>query len=250
VFDLRYIYIFYFLYIINIRNLNIIKIGEELKMFFGKRFSGYHRGTISGLEILVLSIIKNAEEKISGYEIIHEINEKFGKMWRASAGTIYPLLHRLNQRNLVESEEIIDENNRQKRIYKITQEGVKELKKVLENNLPLSIETLGDYLKTIMGASLPSQKTFDKVMCCFPFPFPDNHHIDVDEEDFSLENIKRLERIIDRLTIVKGRLSNRLGELDQKISNYETLLKNLMQKREKSMKEIPIVDDDEFEEDF
>ena len=219
-------------------------------MFFGKRFSGYHRGTISGLEILVLSIIKNASEKVSGYEIIQEINEKFGKIWKASAGTIYPLLHRLNQRNLVESKEIVDENNRQKRIYKVTEEGVKELKKVLEHNLPLSIETLGDYLKTIMGASLPNQETFDKVMCCFPFPFPDSRHMDIDTQDFSLENIKRLERIIDRLTIAKGRLSNRMDELDQKITNYKALYEELMEKRKKSMKEIPIVEDDEFEEDF
>jgi PadR family transcriptional regulator PadR len=219
-------------------------------MFFGKRFSGYHRGTISGLEILVLSIIKNAEEKISGYEIIQEINEKFGKIWKASAGTIYPLLHRLDRQKRVESEEIIDENNRQKRIYKISQEGVKELKKVLEDNLPLSIETLGDYLKTVIGASLPNQETFDKLMCCFPFPFPDSRHIGIDHQDYSLENIKRLERIIDRLSIAKSRLSSRLDELDQKISNYEALLKKLMKKRERSMKEIPIVDDEEFEEEF
>jgi DNA-binding PadR family transcriptional regulator len=219
-------------------------------MFFGKRFSGYHRGSISGLEILVLSIIKNAEEEISGYEIIQEINKKFGKIWRASAGTIYPLLHRLNQRNFVESEEIIDDNNRQKRIYKVTEEGVKELKKVLENNLPLSIETLGDYLKTVMGASLPNQETFDKLMCCFPFPFPESHHNGVDSQDYSLENIKRLERIINRLTIAKGRLSNRLDELDQKISNYQTLHDDLMMKREQNMKDIPIVDDEEFEEEF
>ena len=219
-------------------------------MFFGKRFSGYHRGTISGLEILVLSIIKNAEEEISGYEIIQKINEKFGKIWKTSAGTIYPLLHRLNQRNFVESKEIIDENNRQKRIYKVTEEGVKELKKVLEDNLPLSIETLGDYLKTIIGTTLPSQETFDKLACCFPFPFPESHHMDIDKQDFSLENIKRLERIIDRLTVAKMRLSDRLDELDKRISNYKALQEELTRKREQNMKDIPIVDDEEFEEEF
>ncbi|MFX1313937.1 MAG: PadR family transcriptional regulator, partial [Promethearchaeota archaeon] len=32
---------------------------------------------------------------ISGYEIIQEINKKFKPIWKASPGTIYPLLNRL-----------------------------------------------------------------------------------------------------------------------------------------------------------
>ena len=63
-------------------------------IFFGKRFSGYHGSSISGLEILVLSLVKNNPD-ITGYDIIQEVNNKFKPIWKASAGTIYPLLDRL-----------------------------------------------------------------------------------------------------------------------------------------------------------
>ena len=53
-------------------------------MFFGKRFHGHHKSDLSGLEILVLSIIKN-KNTISGYDISQTINNNFRGMWKASA---------------------------------------------------------------------------------------------------------------------------------------------------------------------
>ncbi|GAH71584.1 unnamed protein product, partial [marine sediment metagenome] len=87
-------------------------------MFFGKRFSGYRGEAFSGLDLLVLSIIRS-HEGISGYKISQVINRKFKPMWRASPGTIYPLLNRLNDKGFVETEEFIDKNNRKKKIYRI-----------------------------------------------------------------------------------------------------------------------------------
>ncbi len=63
-------------------------------MFFGKRFRGYQTDTLSGLDILVLNIIK-AHSGITGYEITQIINKRFRGLWRGSAGTIYPLLNKL-----------------------------------------------------------------------------------------------------------------------------------------------------------
>ena len=84
-------------------------------MFFGRRFTGYHRGALSGLDILVLSIIKN-KGKISGYAIIQKLNKQFRGMGSTSAGTIYPLLSRLEKKGLVK-----------KRVYFITDKGVDKL---------------------------------------------------------------------------------------------------------------------------
>ena len=76
-------------------------------MFFGKRFSSYHSDSSSGIEILVLSIIKN-HDGTTGYDIIQMIKVKFGGMWHSSAGTIYPLLNRLSEKNFVKIQEITD----------------------------------------------------------------------------------------------------------------------------------------------
>ncbi len=214
-------------------------------MFFGKRFSGYHGATISGLDILVLSIIRN-KEGISGYEISQEINKKFKPMWRASPGTIYPLLNRLDEKDFVETEELIDENNRQKKIYRITIQGVERLKEVLKDNFEASMNTLGDYIRTVVNAWLPHEKGIKGVMSCFPYHCGPIHR-EIDQNDFSLENIKRVERIVKDLKYSEERIKLRLNNIKKEIGKYEKILKDLKTKREVNTKSIPIVDDDEYE---
>ncbi len=217
-------------------------------MFFGKKFSGYHKKSLSGLEILVLSIITN-RNGITGYELIQDINEKFKDLWQASAGTIYPLLKRLSNKLLVEMKEVIDENNRQKKVYRITETGMEELKKALEDNLEPSITTLGDYIKTIIKASMPSEVMMEKIMGCFPFPdFPFDY--EVDDTDYSLRNIKNLENIIRHLKRGKHRLETRLNGLEKKIKGYTKILEMIKTERNKNTKIIEIVDDDEEFENF
>ncbi|UCD01099.1 MAG: PadR family transcriptional regulator [Promethearchaeota archaeon] len=220
-------------------------MGEVKKMFFGKRFSGHHSGLFSGLDILVLSIIRNREE-ISGYEISQVINKKFKPMWKASPGTIYPLLSRLDEKGFVETEEFIDENNRQKKIYRITVQGEERLKEVLKDNFESSINTLGDYIRTVINAWLPHEKRIKGVMSCFPYQCAPIER-EINQEDFSLANISRVERIISDLKYSQERISMRLEEINNEIEKYGDILKDLKLKREKSTKTIPIVDDDEYE---
>ena len=217
-------------------------------MFFGRKFRGYHKGSLSGLDILVLSMIKNTEE-ISGYDIIQELNDKFKGMWTASAGTIYPLLTRLEEKDFINSQEV-SEGKRQKKIYKITERGISVLINVLEDNLEPSISSLGDYIKTILKASMPSEETIEKMMCCFPFPeFPFDQ--EVDETDYSLNNIERLERIITHLKRGKQRIEMRVDGLNKKIEGYTKILEKIKAERDKNVKIIEIVDDDEeFEKEF
>ncbi|NVM35504.1 MAG: PadR family transcriptional regulator [Candidatus Lokiarchaeota archaeon] len=214
-------------------------------MFFGKRFSGHHGGPFSGLDILVLSIIRN-REGISGYEISQKINKKFKPMWRASPGTIYPLLNRLDEKGFVETEEIIDENNRQKKIYRITIQGVERLKEVLKDNFETSMNTLGDYIRTVVNAWMPREKGIRGAMSCFPYHCGPIQK-EIDREDFSLENINRIERIINDFKFSKERISIRLENINKEIEKYEKILKDLKTKREANTKTIPIVDDDEYE---
>ena len=213
-------------------------------MFFGKRFSGYHGGQISGLDILVLSIIKS-RNGISGYEITQEINSKFKPLWKASPGTIYPLMYRLEKKGFVEAEELIDENNRQKKLYTITDAGMERLKDVLKDNFESSMNTLGDFIRTIVNAWLPNEKQIKHVMSCFPFHCRPIER-EIDQKDYSLTNINRFKRIINELEFSKERISIRLEEIDKEIERFNKILKDLIEKRERNTKTIPIVDDDEF----
>jgi len=214
-------------------------------MFFGKRFSGHHGGLFSGLDILVLSIIRN-REGISGYEVSQEINKKFKPLWRASPGTIYPLLNRLDKKGFVVSEEFIDDNNRQKKIYRITNQGVRRLKEVLKDNFEQSMNTLADYIRTVVNAWLPHEKAIRGAISCFPYHCAPIQK-EIDQEDFSLENINRIERIIQDLKFSKEKISTRLDDIKNEIEKFKKILTNLKIKRESSTKPIPIVDDDEYE---
>ncbi len=218
-----------------------------LKMFFGRKFRGYHKGSLSGLDILILSMIKNGE-RISGYAIIQELNQKFSGMLSTSAGTIYPLLTRLEQRFFIISEEISG-NKRQKKVYTITERGITKLLAALEDNLEPSINTLGDFIKTIIKASMPSEETMEKMRGCFPFQeFSIDYEID--GTDYSLRNIERLERIIMHLKQSKHRIEARLNGLERRIEEYTNVLEKIRVDRDKNAKVIEIIEDDEEFENF
>ena len=215
-------------------------------MFFGKRFYSDRAGHISGIDILVLSIIKNFDG-ISGYELIQEINSKYKRLWRASPGTIYPLLNRLAKNGFLAIEERL-RNNRELKIYRITEEGSQKLSEVLNTNLESNINSLGDYIRTILQTWAPNEQKINEVMSCFPHCRPTR--IEINKDDYTLHNIARIDRIIRDLQFSKNRLSKRLEDIDEKIIYYKDLIAHLKDLRESNMKNIEIVDEDEYNKDF
>jgi len=216
-------------------------------MFFGRRFGTHHKGSLTGLEILVLSIIKN-NESISGYEIIKKINKKYHDLWKASAGTIYPLLNRLLERSLIEMHEDITEN-RLKKLYKITEVGKEALRKVLEHDFKPSISTFGDVIRTIFKA-IPIQETLEEAFC--GFPFYESHEEKIDQSDLSQNNIKKVKMIIERLIQVRDSLEGRIDHIKTKIENinkkigeHESTLNKIITERKNKAKIIEIEEETE-----
>ena len=214
-------------------------------MFFGKRFSGHEGGIFSGLDILVLSIIENYDG-ISGYDLARKINEKFNKLWHASPGTIYPLLNRLAKGSFIEMEVLL-KNNRNIKLYRITEPGQIRLREVLKNNLEPSINTLGEYLRTIVQTWIPNEDRIHSMMSCFPYHREQSQR-NIDEEDYSMGNIEHVTRKLGELKFSKNRISKRLDHIDKRISHFEELLKALNSKRKENTKTIEIVDDDEYDD--
>ena len=212
-------------------------------MFFGKRFSGHEGGIFSGLDILVLSIIENYNG-ISGYDLARKINEKFNKLWHASPGTIYPLLNRLAKGGFIEMEVIL-KNNRNIKLYQITESGQKKLREVLTSNLETSMDTLGEYLRTIVKTWIPNEDRIHSMMSCFPYN-REHSHRSIDTEDYSIRNMERVKSILSELNFSKSKISKRMEHIDKKISHFEVLLNDLQNKREKNTKTIEIVDDDDY----
>ena len=64
-----------------------------------------------------------------GYTVSRLIKERSGDAFLVEEGALYPALHRLERRGLIESEWGASENNRRAKFYQLTSEGRAELRR-------------------------------------------------------------------------------------------------------------------------
>ncbi|MCK4556073.1 MAG: helix-turn-helix transcriptional regulator [Candidatus Aminicenantes bacterium] len=76
---------------------------------------------------LILAILANGE--IYGYQIIQSVIEISGGTLEWSEGMLYPVLHRLEKENFIQSQWKMSENGRRRKYYRLTELGKKELDK-------------------------------------------------------------------------------------------------------------------------
>jgi DNA-binding PadR family transcriptional regulator len=136
-------------------------------------------------------------------------------------------------------------NNRNIKLYRITESGQKRLKEVLKSNLEPSINTLGEYLRTIVQTWIPNEDSIHNMMSCFPY-HREHPHRNINKEDYSIANIERVKRILGELNFSKSRIAKRLEHVNKRISHFEGLLNDLKSKRKENTKTIEIVDDDDY----
>lgn len=86
------------------------------------------RGT---LELLILKSL--TWEPLHGYAVSEWIEQVTDGSLLMEEGTLYPALHRLDDKGFVESEWGLSENNRRAKYYSITREGRRHLEKEAES---------------------------------------------------------------------------------------------------------------------
>lgn len=74
---------------------------------------------------LILSILRRGDSY--GYEIIRQVRELSGGELQWEDGMLYPILHRLEKRSLIDSYPGQAENGRKRKYYRIRREGLAEL---------------------------------------------------------------------------------------------------------------------------
>ena len=114
---------------------------------------GPGRGRMFGhgdLKFVVLSLL--AEKPRHGYEIIRELEARFGGAYSPSPGTVYPTLSLLEDLGYARA---TAEEGSTRKVYEITDEG----RKYLEENRPLVDEIFGrvDDIGSFMFGSVMSQ---------------------------------------------------------------------------------------------
>ena len=78
-----------------------------------------------GAHIIVLTILDRRE--MYGYELIKEIEKESKGAFAYKEGTLYPLLHQLEQQEAIEARWEDTESARKRKFYKITRKGKKLL---------------------------------------------------------------------------------------------------------------------------
>jgi len=76
--------------------------------------------------ILILKLIN--KKPMYGYEMIKEMEEKSKGVFTLKEGTLYPILHTLEAKGLVESYWDVGSGNRPRKYYRIMEEGRTSLK--------------------------------------------------------------------------------------------------------------------------
>lgn len=196
------------------------------------------KGALTGLEILVLKIIKN-NVGITGYDIIQKITSKPRGLWRGTAGSIYPILKNLAVKELVRIKEIVD-TKRLKKGYSITEKGKDVLKNALSNNIYPSMHSFMDSIFALIG-DIPRVKRNVETMFC---SFPHHRNIEIDESDLSIDNQQHIKEVVKRLETSRVELKQRIKIIDNQIVRYKSILANIEKERKEKSKPIEIYDDD------
>lgn len=74
-----------------------------------------------GTSMLVLKLLK--QQSMYGYQIIRELEQQSHNVFRLQEGTLYPVLHTLEQQGAVTSFQQTSENGRLRKYYALTTHG-------------------------------------------------------------------------------------------------------------------------------
>ncbi len=86
-----------------------------------------NKGLMKGsTTVLVLSLLEN--EDMYGYQITQVLKQKSENVFELKEGTLYPLLHGLENDNAVEAYWFDADNGKRRKYYKLTKKGKKLLK--------------------------------------------------------------------------------------------------------------------------
>jgi PadR family transcriptional regulator PadR len=94
------------------------------------------------LAMLVLRVLRSGP--LHGYAIAQRIRTLSDSVLEAEEGSLYPTLQRMLLEGWVQSQEGVSETGRKVRFYTLTRDGLKQLKKEMENyeRATIAIQTI------------------------------------------------------------------------------------------------------------
>lgn len=192
------------------------------------------------LDMIILSILDNKTEGLTGYSIVKEMKKRFGPMRAPSPGTIYPRLERLKKKGI-----IVEKGNS----YVISAKGKEKLTQTIPEVIDKSLQFMPMLYKVLMPP-LPFRKRmnyFSDMCGCTPQIHLLDETLFPDLTPGLSKSIERLQEIKDRLIRAKQEIQERLNAelkgIDEKIELIDEKIKEC-QEEKKSRVKIPVEDGD------
>ncbi|MBE6034171.1 MAG: PadR family transcriptional regulator [Clostridiales bacterium] len=79
--------------------------------------------TSGSTTMLILKLLENQD--MYGYQMIEELEKKSNNIFTLKAGTLYPILHSLEQQGMITAYEGLSDEGRTRKYYQITEKGKK-----------------------------------------------------------------------------------------------------------------------------
>jgi len=100
---------------------NALIASKDFRDYVEKQETEINRG-ISSLCILSI-LVQVGEEGLHGYKILKDLTDQTNEMLVIEEGTLYPILRKLEEDNIIKSER--EESGRRRKFYSITEYGTK-----------------------------------------------------------------------------------------------------------------------------
>ena len=119
--------------------------------FLGKGGIKTSRGKLSVVQLLVLVLLK--ENPAHGYDILQKLKERLGA-WNLRSGTVYPVLHKLLEKELIAGVHIQQEGIPDAVEYSLTPQGKEVLNEALQS-LDAELQVQEDLWQFLSNAFTP-----------------------------------------------------------------------------------------------
>jgi len=199
------------------------------------------------LDLVILSILDDFPEGLTGYALVEEFKKRFGKERALSPGTLYPRLTKLKAENFIEDDG---------KVWRIKEEGKQRLETNVPDVLSKSLEFMPTLYKFLMK-NLPFPRRMD-FMChsmhagekgtCNPQPDlfdADSIKVDLDRIPDEGKSIPRLEEIKQQLdrtkTAIEKQLRDQVDSIESLLMTIDTKLQRCNEEKS-SWKHIPVED--------
>jgi len=113
------------------------------------------KNRLTPLEFTIIETIFN-NQQISGYDLIHILNDHFAGTWEAQSGTIYPMLSKLKRDGFLAIKKVKSPIGPIKKVYSLTKAGEELLKIKVNKNFSDQLKFVENFLTELSSVYIHS----------------------------------------------------------------------------------------------